>query len=69
MRLSPPGKMSRPYLLKPGDLLQFGMDFKGAVEDPETADLYKAVIVQVSIVQDVAQQQKKRGSNPIKKYG
>lgn len=32
MRLSPTGKDSRPYPLKQGDLLQFGVDFKGKTE-------------------------------------
>ncbi|KAJ3275364.1 hypothetical protein HDV01_000656 [Terramyces sp. JEL0728] len=32
MRLSPSGKESRPYPLKQGDVLQFGVDFKGKSE-------------------------------------
>ncbi|KAJ3258256.1 hypothetical protein HK103_003737 [Boothiomyces macroporosus] len=34
MRLSPSGKESRPYPLKQGDVLQFGVDFKGKSETP-----------------------------------
>ncbi|KAJ3267469.1 hypothetical protein HK104_005867, partial [Borealophlyctis nickersoniae] len=41
MRLSPSGKESRPYPLKDGDLLQFGVDFKGKPED-----VYKCVLLQ-----------------------
>ncbi|KAI3639182.1 hypothetical protein MIR68_002712 [Amoeboaphelidium protococcarum] len=33
MRLSEPGKESKPYRLKPGDVIQFGVDYKGATED------------------------------------
>lgn len=43
------------------------MDFKGAIEDSEAVHLYRAVIVQVSLVQDMVQQQKNRGQNPIRK--
>lgn len=42
MRLSPSGKESRPYAIKQGDILQFGIDFRGKVED-----VYKSVIVKI----------------------
>ncbi|KAJ3326762.1 hypothetical protein HDU91_004560, partial [Kappamyces sp. JEL0680] len=32
MRLSPSGKESRPYPLKQGDVIQFGVDFKGKAD-------------------------------------
>lgn len=32
MRLSEPSKESKPYRLKPGDVIQFGVDYKGATE-------------------------------------
>jgi pSer/pThr/pTyr-binding forkhead associated (FHA) protein len=32
MRLSEPSRESKPYRLKPGDVLQFGVDYKGATE-------------------------------------
>jgi pSer/pThr/pTyr-binding forkhead associated (FHA) protein len=32
MRLSEAGKESKPYRLKPGDIVQFGVDYKGAQE-------------------------------------
>jgi hypothetical protein len=32
MRLSPSGKESRPYPLKQGDMVQFGVDFKGKAD-------------------------------------
>jgi pSer/pThr/pTyr-binding forkhead associated (FHA) protein len=32
MRLSPTGKESRPYPLKQGDMIQFGVDFKGKAD-------------------------------------
>ncbi|KAJ8331769.1 hypothetical protein QVD99_002016 [Batrachochytrium dendrobatidis] len=42
MRLSPSGKESRPYPMKEGDVLQFGVDFKGKIED-----VYKCVMLKV----------------------
>jgi pSer/pThr/pTyr-binding forkhead associated (FHA) protein len=42
MRLSPSGKESRPYPIKQGDSLQFGIDFKGKPDD-----IYKSVSVKV----------------------
>ena len=42
MRLSPSGKESRPYAIKNGDILQFGVDFKGKAEDA-----YKSVTVKL----------------------
>jgi hypothetical protein len=32
MRLSEPGKESKPYKLKTGDIIQFGVDYKGATD-------------------------------------
>jgi pSer/pThr/pTyr-binding forkhead associated (FHA) protein len=32
MRLSEPAKESKPYKLKSGDVIQFGVDYKGATE-------------------------------------
>lgn len=32
MRLSEPSKESKPYRLKPGDMIQFGVDYKNATE-------------------------------------
>lgn len=42
MRLSPSGKESRPYPIKQGDVLQFGIDFKGKPDD-----IYKSVSVKI----------------------
>lgn len=42
MRLSPSGKESRPYAIKQGDELQFGIDFRG-----KTEDIYKRVLVKI----------------------
>ena len=33
MRLSEPGRESKPYKLKSGDVIQFGVDYKGATDD------------------------------------
>ncbi|KAJ3319973.1 hypothetical protein HDV06_005791 [Boothiomyces sp. JEL0866] len=44
MRLSPSGKESRPYPLKQGDVLQFGVDFKGK---SETVDVYRAMVLKL----------------------
>jgi pSer/pThr/pTyr-binding forkhead associated (FHA) protein len=42
MRLSPSGKESRPYPIKQGDILQFGVDFRG-----KTEDVFKSVILKI----------------------
>lgn len=50
MRLSPSGKESRPYPLKQGDVLQFGVDFKGKTDSKHmviVADVYRAVTMKV----------------------
>jgi pSer/pThr/pTyr-binding forkhead associated (FHA) protein len=43
MRLSPSGKESRPYPIREGDILQFGVDYRGKQED-----IYKAIVVKVA---------------------
>jgi Zn finger protein HypA/HybF involved in hydrogenase expression len=50
MRLSPSGKESRPYPLKQGDVLQFGVDFKGKNESMNIylmLGIYRAVTVKL----------------------
>lgn len=48
MRLSEPARESKPYRLKSGDILQFGVDYKGATEDSA-----KCVTVRVDIQQKI----------------
>lgn len=47
LRLSPPSKMSRPYPLREGDVVQLGVDYQGRTED-----MYKAVEIKVSLEYD-----------------
>ncbi|KAI8924060.1 hypothetical protein BC831DRAFT_465298 [Entophlyctis helioformis] len=44
MRLSPAGKLSRPYPIRQGDVIQLGVDYQGRSED-----IYKAVEMKVEI--------------------
>ncbi|KAI9206411.1 uncharacterized protein BJ171DRAFT_566746 [Polychytrium aggregatum] len=44
LRLSPTSKISRPYPIRDGDLIQFGVDYQGRNED-----VYKSVLMKVSI--------------------
>eukprot|EP00842_Homolaphlyctis_polyrhiza_P000105 jgi/Hompol1/1095/HPOL_005534-RA len=44
LRLSPAGKVSRPYPVREGDVIQLGVDYQGRAED-----IYKAVEMKVSV--------------------
>ncbi|KAJ3271606.1 hypothetical protein HDV01_006476 [Terramyces sp. JEL0728] len=44
LRLSPANKISRPYPLKEGDVIQLGVDYQGRTEE-----IYKAVEIKVSL--------------------
>jgi pSer/pThr/pTyr-binding forkhead associated (FHA) protein len=61
MRLSPSGKESRPYPMKQGDILQFGIDFKGKIED-----IYKSVIVKIGFHDQSWIKSSKNTANHIK---
>jgi pSer/pThr/pTyr-binding forkhead associated (FHA) protein len=43
-RLSPPSKVSRPFQLRDGDILQLGVSYQGGVEDQ-----YKPVVITVEM--------------------
>ena len=50
MRLGEPGKESKPFKIRAGDILQFGVDFKGAADQPGGAsEDSKCVSVRVEI--------------------
>lgn len=50
MRLGEPGKESKPFKIRAGDILQFGVDFKGAADQPGGAsEDSKCVSVRVDI--------------------
>jgi E3 ubiquitin-protein ligase DMA1/2 len=44
MRLSPANTESRPYLIKDGDILQLGVDYRGGTED-----IYKSVKIRIEV--------------------
>ena len=53
MRLGEPGKESKPFKIRAGDILQFGVDFKGAADQPGGAsEDSKCVSVRVDIIAD-----------------
>ncbi|KAI8895536.1 hypothetical protein BC833DRAFT_600936 [Globomyces pollinis-pini] len=59
MRLSPSSKESRPYPLKQGDVLQFGVDFKG-----KTEDVYRAVTLKLGFHDQTWLQTQRQNANP-----
>ncbi|TPX38809.1 hypothetical protein SeMB42_g06495 [Synchytrium endobioticum] len=61
MRLSPSTKESRPYPLKDGDIIQLGVDYGGKQEE-----IYKCVIMKVSINGHSPFIQQRRRENPAR---
>ncbi len=59
MRLSEPSKESKPYRLKPGDVIQFGVDYKGATED-NARSISVRVELKTKILESVPQ-----AANPV----
>ncbi|OAJ42598.1 hypothetical protein BDEG_26038 [Batrachochytrium dendrobatidis JEL423] len=58
MRLSPASKVSRPYPIRAGDVIQLGVDYQGRTED-----IYKAVEIKVLVeLQTASTTTKKRNS-------
>ena len=61
MRLSPSGKESRPYPIKAGDILQFGIDYKGKQEG-----IYKCITVKVGFHDQTWIKNSRNNANHIK---
>ncbi|KAJ1549136.1 hypothetical protein HK405_009296 [Cladochytrium tenue] len=61
MRLSPSGKVSRPYPVRDHDVINFGVDFKGK---PEA--IFKAVSIRVGFCDQNFEKMRRKGSNPAK---
>lgn len=61
MRLSPSGKESRPYNIKPGDVLRFGIDFKGKSEDA-----YRALTMKIGFYDQSWLISQRVNSNPLR---
>ncbi|KAJ3093626.1 hypothetical protein HDU96_002132 [Phlyctochytrium bullatum] len=61
MRLSPSGKISRPYPLRDGDVIQLGIDYQGRPED-----IYKCVIIKVCITSMPSSMSQRKKENPIR---
>lgn len=61
-RLSPPGVFSRPYELKEGDWIQFGIDFQGG-----TQDYYRAVKVRFESNYNLDVRSTEYGNNMLRK--
>ncbi|KAJ3173961.1 hypothetical protein HK101_010997, partial [Irineochytrium annulatum] len=59
MRLSPSGKLSRPYPLRDGDVIQLGIDYQGRPED-----IYKCVIMKISLSGLSATVSQRKRENP-----
>ncbi|KAI8812245.1 hypothetical protein BJ742DRAFT_51825 [Cladochytrium replicatum] len=61
MRLSPSGKESRPYPIKEGDVVQFGIDYKGKQED-----IYKSIVVKIQFYDQSWIVQQRKRANPVR---
>jgi hypothetical protein len=61
MRLSPCGKESRPYPVKQGDVIQFGVDYKGKNDDS-----FKAMIMKIGFYDQSWVTNQRKKANPEK---
>ncbi|KAJ3244512.1 hypothetical protein HDU78_010819 [Chytriomyces hyalinus] len=61
MRLSPSGKLSRPYPLKDGDVIQLGIDYQGRQED-----IYKCIMMKVVITTSSITVHQRKKENPAR---
>ncbi|KAJ3417123.1 hypothetical protein HDV05_006982 [Chytridiales sp. JEL 0842] len=61
LRLSPSNKMSRPYPLRDGDVIQLGIDYQGRPED-----IYKSVIIKISISSNSTHFHLRKKENPAR---
>ncbi|KAI8617085.1 hypothetical protein BC830DRAFT_1115252 [Chytriomyces sp. MP71] len=61
MRLSPSGKLSRPYPLKDGDVIQLGIDYQGRQED-----IYKCIMMKIVITTSSITVHQRKKENPAR---
>ncbi|KAI3620691.1 hypothetical protein CBS9595_002658 [Malassezia furfur] len=61
LRLSPPGTLSRPFALKDGDVLQFGIDYQGGVQE-----LYRCIKLRIELDHDTQLQPTAYGANMLR---
>ena len=61
LRLSPPGTLSRPFALKDGDVLQFGIDYQGGVQE-----LYRCIKLRIELDHDTRLQPTAYGANMLR---
>ncbi|KAJ3022012.1 UNVERIFIED_CONTAM: hypothetical protein HDU68_009351 [Siphonaria sp. JEL0065] len=61
MRLSPSGKLSRPYPLKDGDVIQLGIDYQGRQED-----IYKCIMMKIVITTSSIAVHQRKKENPAR---
>ncbi|KAI9339606.1 hypothetical protein BDR26DRAFT_803087 [Obelidium mucronatum] len=61
MRLSPSGKLSRPYPLKDGDVIQLGIDYQGRQED-----IYKCIMMKIVITTSSISVHQRKKENPAR---
>lgn len=61
LRLAPAGALSRPFALKDGDVLQFGIDYQGGVQE-----LYRCIKLRVEIDRETRLQPTAYGSNMLR---
>ncbi|KAJ3215001.1 hypothetical protein HK099_006567 [Clydaea vesicula] len=60
-RLSPTTKESKPFQVKEGDIIQFGVDYKGKPDD-----IYKSITIRIGFYDQSWVHEKIKKSNPLK---
>jgi len=61
MRLSPTTKESKPFVVKEGDIIQFGVDYKGRPDD-----VYKSITVRIGFYDQSWVHAQRKKANPTK---